>query len=63
MSEKERVIDHLDIVLRSRYSGWIKPKESDYKEALAFMERHIPPELGWEIDGQIIYEETADEKK
>ena len=58
MGEKERIIDHLDIVLRSRYGWGIKPNDSDYKEVLAFMKRLVPAELGWEIDGQIVYEEA-----
>lgn len=60
MSEKK--VDHLDIVLRSRYGGGVKPSRSDYREALLFIERHIPPELGWEVDGQIIYEEESDDE-
>ena len=61
MSEKKRVVDHLDVFLGSRHSWGVKPDESDYEDALAFMERLIPAELGWVIDGKIIYQEASDD--
>ena len=60
MNKKERVIDHMDIFLGSSHPWGVKPNESDYKDALAFMKRHILAELGWEVEGGIIYEEEYD---
>ena len=60
--KNEKRVDHLDIVLKSKYPSGYKPDEEEYKDALAFMQRHIPPELGWKVEGEIVYEEASDEQ-